>query len=173
MLKQSKYKYWTMLSDYDLDTVEVLIAGRRWVYVAYFCHQAIERQLKGMYVYYTGKEAPKTHNVSFLFKKVIAAEDFVAQADLQLLAQGQDECEEYLIDAMFYYISDYPFSYKNIMSRFVDAATALDLYARTQKIITWLRNFMPPADADEQPEPEAATSPRQIKTQLEPCRKLG
>lgn len=40
-----KYKYWVMLSDYDLDTAEVLVDGKRWVYVAFMCQQAIERQL--------------------------------------------------------------------------------------------------------------------------------
>jgi HEPN domain-containing protein len=159
MLKESKYKYWMMLANYDLDTVEVLIKGRRWVYVAFFCHQAVERQLKGMYVYYAGKEAPKTHNVSFLFSKIIAAEDFLEQADQQLLAQGQKDCEEYLIDAMYFYISDYPFSYKNIMSRFVDEKTGLELYARTQKIITWLRLFLPPQDLAEQAEPKVNAAP--------------
>ena len=50
MKKLEKYAYWLMLSNYDLETIETLIAGKRWVYVTYLCQQAIERQLKGMYV---------------------------------------------------------------------------------------------------------------------------
>lgn len=71
MLKDEKYSYWMMLADYDLETVKVLINGGRWVYVTFLCHQAMERQLKGMYVYYTDKEAPKTHNISFLLRKLL------------------------------------------------------------------------------------------------------
>lgn len=144
MLKDEKYSYWMMLADYDLETVKVLINGSRWVYVTFLCHQAVERQLKGMYVYYTDKEAPKSHNISFLFKKIITSKDFLTDADQRILEQGQNECEEYLIDAMFYYLSDYPFSYKNIMSRFVEKDIAIELYQRTLKTIAWLRSLQPP-----------------------------
>ncbi|MEG2212606.1 MAG: HEPN domain-containing protein, partial [Clostridiales bacterium] len=110
MQRNQKYAYWLMLANYDLDTIAVLIQGERWVYVTYLCQQALERQLKGMYIYYSGKEAPKTHNVSFLFKKISTTKDFLAEADQQRFALGQENCEDLLIDAMFYYMSDYPFS---------------------------------------------------------------
>jgi len=153
--KSEKYGYWLMLADYDMDTIQVLIDGERWVYVTYLCQQAVERQLKGMYVYYTGKEAPKTHNVSFLFKKIMATPDFSAQADLPRFISGQDDCEDFLIDVMFYYMSDYPFSYKNIMARFVEKEVALELYGRTVKILEWLRSFQPvPEQASCQDGPE-------------------
>lgn len=147
MQKNEKYSYWLMLSDYDMDTVRVLIDGERWVYVTYLCQQAVERQLKGMYVYYTGKEAPKTHNVSFLLKKIMTTPDFQTLADQSLFLQGQDDCEDFLIDVMFYYMSDYPFSYKNIMARFVEREAALELYDRTVKMLDWLRSFQPPVQA--------------------------
>ena len=143
MHKYDKYRYWVMLSDYDIDTIDVLVEGKRWVYVTYLCQQAVERQLKGMYVYYTGKEAPKTHNISFLFKKITLCPDFIAEGDQEHLAAGQDNCEDFLIDAMFYYMSDYPFSYKNIMSRFVEKDVALELFQRTKDTIAWLRSFQP------------------------------
>ncbi len=141
MQKTEKYGYWLMLADYDMETIQVLIDGERWVYVTYLCQQAIERQLKGMYVYYTGKEAPKTHNVSFLLKKIITTPDFNAMEDLSRFTAGQDDCEDFLIDVMFYYMSDYPFSYKNIMARFVEKEVALELYNRTVKMLAWLRSF--------------------------------
>ena len=149
MRKHEKYGYWMMLADYDLETIEVLIKGNRWVYVTYLCHQAVERHLKGMYVYYTGNEAPKTHNLNFLFNKILVSRDFLASADMSLLTDGQNDCEDFLIDAMFYYMSDYPFSYKNIMSRFVGRNVALELYDRTKNSIAWLRSLQPIDDAVE------------------------
>ena len=44
MTKAEKYGYWLMLSNYDLDTTDCLVAGERWVYVAYLCQQALERR---------------------------------------------------------------------------------------------------------------------------------
>ncbi|MDO4582336.1 MAG: HEPN domain-containing protein [Bacillota bacterium] len=146
MQKQEKYAYWQMLSDYDLDTVKVLIDGERWIYVAYLCQQAVERQLKGMYVYYTNKEAPKTHNISFLFKKIIATPAFIDEVDHARFDPSVNDCEDYLIDAMYYFISDYPFSYKNVMARFVEKDVAMELYRRTMDTINWLRSFQPPVD---------------------------
>ena len=37
MNKLDKCGYWLMLSDYDLGTIDALIAGKRWVYVAFLC----------------------------------------------------------------------------------------------------------------------------------------
>ena len=143
MKKLEKYRYWLMLSDYDLETVNVLAAGERWVYVAYLCQQAVERQLKGMYVFYYNSEAPKTHNINFLFSKLLALEEFPFLGERREVDAHRDECEDFLIDAMFYYMSDYPFSYKNIMNRFVGEQNALDLFRRTKSAIDWLRRFQP------------------------------
>ncbi len=143
MTKADKYGYWLMLSDYDIGTIDCLIAGERWVYVAYLCQQAIERQLKGMYVYYNNAEAPKTHNVTYLFSKVTGSVKFAGDVDTARFEERRTACEDFLIDIMFYYMSDYPFSYKNITSRFVDRTLALDLYTRTKDYIAWLRSFQP------------------------------
>ena len=143
MNKAQKYGYWLMLSDYDLGTIDCLIQGERWVYVAYLCQQAVERQLKGMYVYYMGAEAPKTHNLNFLFKKVVDSEKFQQEADAERLSEHRTEAEDFLIDLMFYYMSDYPFSYKNISSRFVGRELALQLHAKAKETVHWLRSFQP------------------------------
>ena len=143
MNKLEKCGYWLMLSNYDLGTIDALIQGERWVYVAYLCQQAVERQLKGMYVYFMETEPPKTHNVNFLFSKITAGEEFRAESDLARLEERKNECEDFLMDVMFYYMSDYPFSYKNITNRFVDRALALELHQKTVQMVAWLRSFLP------------------------------
>lgn len=149
MNKSQKYGYWLMLSDYDLGTIDCLIRGERWVYVAYLCQQAVERQLKGMYVYYMGVEAPKTHNLNFLFKKVYESEKFRQEADAARFDEHRAEAEDFLIDLMFYYMSDYPFSYKNISSRFVGRELALELFEKTKQTVKWLRSFQPEVEVPE------------------------
>ena len=143
MNRQEKCGYWLMLSDYDLGTIDALIQGERWVYVAYLCQQAVERQLKGMYVYFMEAEPPKTHNVNFLFSKIIGSEAFRSQTDSARLEARKNECEDFLMDVMFYYMSDYPFSYKNITNRFVDQSLALELHGKTKDFVSWLRAFLP------------------------------
>ncbi|MEG1742727.1 MAG: HEPN domain-containing protein, partial [Clostridia bacterium] len=126
-------------SNYDLETIDVLIKGERWVYVAYVCQQAVERQLKGLYVRYTDKEAPKTHNLNFLFAKICECAGFSESA--KSLEPKILELEDFLVDIMFYYMSDYPFSYKNIMNRFIDKNKALELYEKTKLNINLLRGL--------------------------------
>ena len=146
MNKLEKCGYWMMLSDYDIGTIDALIKGERWVYVAYLCQQAAERQLKGMYVYYIETEPPKTHNVNFLFSKVTGSDAFLAEADRARFEARKNECEDFLMDVMFYYMSDYPFSYKNIANRFVDRKLALELYSKASEFVGWLRSFLPEID---------------------------
>ena len=143
MKTADKYKYWLMLSQYDLDTARVLIDGERWVYVAYMCQQALERQIKGMYVYHIGKEAPKSHNLGFLFEAVTSSPGFQSAVPSALSEERREACEDFLTEVMFFYMSDYPFSYKKIANRFIDAATASELYRRTRETIALLRSLQP------------------------------
>ena len=151
MNRLEKYGYWLMLSDYDIGTIDALIQGRRWVYVAYLCQQAAERQLKGMYVYYMDAEPPKTHNVNYLFSKVTASSAFASEIDQPRFEERRNDCEDYLADVMFYYMSDYPFSYKNIMNRFVNEKLAMELVEKTLDYVMWLRSFQPEVRIPEAP----------------------
>ena len=152
MNRLDKCGYWLMLADYDIGTIDALIAGRRWVYVAYLCQQAAERQLKAMYVYYMDAEPPKTHNVNFLFSKVVDSDPFKKEANPMRRQARRNDCEDFLMDVMFYYMSDYPFSYKNITARFVGEELALELYKKTQDFVAWLRGFLPDIEVPRVPE---------------------
>ena len=43
---EEKIKYWTDLSDYDLETAEALFLTKRYLYVGFMCHQTIEKIFK-------------------------------------------------------------------------------------------------------------------------------
>jgi HEPN domain-containing protein len=152
MNKRDKCGYWLMLSDYDIGTIDALIQGERWVYVAFICQQATERQLKAMYVYFMEAEPPKTHNVNFLFSKITDSAAFKNGGDYARFSERRNECEDFLMDVMFYYMSDYPFSYKNITNRFVKKDLALELYEKTKKYVSWLRSFLPAIEIPNIPE---------------------
>lgn len=141
MLPEDKYHYWTMLSDYDIETAAVLVEGKRWVYVTFTCEQAVERLLKGMYVYYSGKEAPKSHNINFLLSKVEKFDLFIAKVDRHEYLDAKSKYEDFFTDLIFYYMSDYPFSYKKIMDRFVDEKVAVEIYQKTLEVLKWLKSL--------------------------------
>ena len=141
MQPEDKYHYWVMLSDYDIETAAVLVEAKRWVYVTFTCEQAVERLLKGMYVYYSGKEAPKTHNVNFLISKMEKLDLFIAKVEQQTYFEQKAGFEDFFTDLIFYYMSDYPFSYKKIMDRFISEEVAVKIYQKTQDALNWLKSL--------------------------------
>lgn len=144
MTSEEKYKYWEMLSDYDIETAAVLVKEKRWLYVSFLCEQSIERILKGMYVFYCGKEAPKSHNVNYLLTKISHNPLFLSKVDMEAFDEKLKTYENFFYDLVFYYISDYPFSYQKIMDRFIDEATAIEIYNKTLEVRCWLQDLQKP-----------------------------
>lgn len=60
----SKIKYWIDLSDYDLETAEAMLQSKRYLYVGFMCHQAIEKAFKAYYTKLKFETAPNTHSLS-------------------------------------------------------------------------------------------------------------
>jgi HEPN domain-containing protein len=52
-----KSLYWHDLAEYDLETASAMLETRRYLYVGFMCHQAIEKALKDL-VYKTRHENP-------------------------------------------------------------------------------------------------------------------
>lgn len=57
-----KVAYWTDIADYDIGTAESLFKTKRWLYVAFMCHQAIEKTLKAYWCGTREDDPPYTHN---------------------------------------------------------------------------------------------------------------
>ena len=63
---KDRIQYWIDLSEYDLETAQVMLDGKRFLYVGFMCHQVIEKILKGYYVFIINGNPPYTHNLSYL-----------------------------------------------------------------------------------------------------------
>jgi HEPN domain-containing protein len=64
-----KMKYWKELSEYDIKTAEAMLQSKRYLYVGFMAHQAIEKMLKAYFVNVTDETAPFSHSLSFLAKR--------------------------------------------------------------------------------------------------------
>lgn len=141
MTIREKYQYWEALSDYDMASAKVMIDNQRWLHVSVLCQQAAERLIKGMVIFHTRKEAPKSHNIPFLANILTANENFMATDAGHRFLLEKDEYEDFMIDLMVYLTNDYPFSYKKAMNRFITQNTAEEIYAGTCQLISWLKTF--------------------------------
>lgn len=63
---KEKVQYWIKVAEYDLETAKVMLAGGRFLYVGFMCHQVIEKVLKGYYVFVKSDNPPYTHNLTYL-----------------------------------------------------------------------------------------------------------
>ncbi|MFO7788967.1 MAG: HEPN domain-containing protein [Bacteroidota bacterium] len=64
-----KIIYWKEMSDYDIETAEAMLLSKRYLYVGFMCHQAIEKIFKAFYIKNKNKLQPYTHNLSYIAKK--------------------------------------------------------------------------------------------------------
>ena len=62
-------KYWMELSEYDMKTAEAMLESKRYLYVGFMAHQAIEKILKAYFVSVKNETAPFSHSLSFLAKQ--------------------------------------------------------------------------------------------------------
>lgn len=66
---EDKIIYWQELSDYDLETALAMLKSKRYLYVGFMCHQAIEKIFKAYYIRLRSENAPYSHSLSYLAKK--------------------------------------------------------------------------------------------------------
>jgi len=57
------------LAKYDLETAKAMLNSKRYLYVGFMCHQAMEKILKAYYVKKNADNPPYTHNLTLLAEK--------------------------------------------------------------------------------------------------------
>ena len=62
IMVKDKVAYWTDIADYDLKTAEAMNQTGRWLYVAFMCHQVIEKTLKAYWCGTQPDDPPYTHS---------------------------------------------------------------------------------------------------------------
>jgi HEPN domain-containing protein len=56
---------WLKQADYDLESAEIMHKGKRYLYVVFLCHLAVEKALKGIYAHRFQKDPPRIHNLNY------------------------------------------------------------------------------------------------------------
>jgi len=126
MNKQKSINYWFNMADYDLKTAQVMLDGRRYLYVGFMCHQVIEKALKGLYVKQHNKIPPYTHNLLAL----------CADVNLNLTKEQQDfftKLNPLNIEAR------YP-EMKEKLGKAINKKKAYVLLEKTRSIYKWLKS---------------------------------
>ncbi len=130
MGEQEKIDYWIEIALDDLDSAEIMLKSGKYLQSGFYCHQAIEKVLKGYYLYNTGSEPPYTHNLLRL-----AEESYIA--DILSDEQGL------LIDMLMPLNIEarYPDDRREIMKT-LTSEKSRDLYNKTKGLFSWIQALM-------------------------------
>jgi HEPN domain-containing protein len=117
--------HWSERAQYDLETANVMLDTKRYLYVAYMCQQAIEKLLKAI-IAQQGKENMPIHNLNRLAEIADVASEMDA-GKLEFLA----ELTPYSIEARYG-------DFKESLSEIINEEKARQVYWKTQEIFRWL-----------------------------------
>ncbi|WP_373894128.1 HEPN domain-containing protein [Virgibacillus sp. CBA3643] len=132
----AKFEHWQDIAKYDLDTADAMYQAGRYLYVVFMCQQSIEKPTKGLHILNRGEEAPRTHNIYAVFKKVFDP----SQKDEEFI-EKEKEYAPFFAELLAYYISErYP-SYREKLSSTIKQKKAEEVLKQTKEVFTWLQSL--------------------------------
>ena len=123
-----KVTYWIEMSDYDFDTAKAMLETKRYLYVAFMCHQTIEKILKAYWSKVLEEPPLKVHSLSRLAEKSGLDKD-MSEEQMDFI----DEFEPLNIEAR------YP-SYKERLMKSLTPDRCKELIEQTDKLRIWIKS---------------------------------
>lgn len=123
-----KTTYWIEMSDYDFDTAKAMLETKRYLYVAFMCHQTIEKILKAYWSNVLEEPPLKIHSLSRLAEKSGLDKD-MSEEQTDFI----DELEPLNIEAR------YP-SYKERLMKSLTSDRCKELIEKTDKLRIWIKS---------------------------------
>jgi HEPN domain-containing protein len=116
---------WLATADYDIETAEAMLRSKRYVYVIFMCHLALEKTLKGLWAEARDESPPRTHDLLYFLRRL----DFTLPApDADFLAAINR--------------ASVPTRYPEDLAKMVRLypyRTARSYLSKTKRVIKWLR----------------------------------
>lgn len=119
--------YWVDIADYDYDTAKALMESKRYLYVAFMCHQVIEKMLKAYWSKVLDTPPLKIHTLSKLAEKSGLLEQ-MSEEQLKFI----DSMEPLNIEAR------YP-DYKMSIQRRLTPNVCLHIMEGTNSLRQWIK----------------------------------
>jgi HEPN domain-containing protein len=127
MTQEDKIKYWVDLSDYDLETAKAMLATKRYLYVAFMCHQVVEKIFKGALVKTKQDNPPYVHKLRLLAQQGNFYEN---------LSEGQKdfiaELEPMNIEARYT-------EYKDRLLKLLSQSKCEQIITQTEELQKWIK----------------------------------
>jgi HEPN domain-containing protein len=122
-----KIKYWIEIALDDLDSAEIMLEKKKFLQSGFYCHQSVEKILKGYFLHIKQNEPPYTHNLIKLSRESDIDELFNPDQKnlLNILMPLNIEAR-------------YPDEKMSILKT-LDYIKSKDIYNKTAELIKWIR----------------------------------
>ncbi len=131
MAKEDIVQAWLDHVHEDISAAECLFQGGHWLYVAFLCHQALEKSLKAYYIATKDDDPPYTHSHTRLLN-VCGLIDELTDAQLRFIA---------LMEPM-YIKARYP-EQKARTARALNKDFCQDFIEKTKQLTQWIEERLP------------------------------
>ncbi|MCX8069809.1 MAG: HEPN domain-containing protein [Thermodesulfovibrionales bacterium] len=125
-----KVAYWLELAEYDIETARVMLEAKRFLYVGFMCHQAIEKTLKAYYQQLKNELPIKTHNLRLLCEET-GLDNALSDEQKRFLRV----LEPMNIEAR------YP-EYKERLFKSLSYERCLEILEKTKGLQTWIKELL-------------------------------
>jgi len=123
-----KVQYWLERAEYDFATAGDLMKSKRWLYVAFMCHQALEKTIKAYYTKHMPDDPPYIHNLTRLSEKAGLTELMTEEQKIFLDAVTPMNIE-----------ARYP-DYKSLLASSLNEDVCKQLMEQTQQLQQWIKS---------------------------------
>ena len=115
----------------DISAAECLLQGGHWLYVAFLCHQALEKVLKAYYLATHDDDPPYTHSHGRLLD-ICGLTDELPPENLRFI--------DFMVP--MYIKARYP-QQKLVAARLLDKETCLYIIDKTKELTQWIEEHLP------------------------------
>lgn len=131
MARKDIVKAWLEHVHEDISAAECLFQGGHWLYVAFLCHQALEKVLKAYYTAFNEDDPPYTHSHTRLLN-VCGLTEELTETQLRFIA---------LLEPM-YIKARYP-EQKARMASMLNKEVCKDFIEKTKQLTLWIEERLP------------------------------
>ena len=125
MSEQSEY--WIGIAEYDIETAKAMFVSKRFLYVGFMCHQAIEKTIKAYYCTMKNETPPFTHNLKSLAERC------------SLLVLFSDEQLDFIEEILPMNIeARYP-THKEMLFRLLTPQKCKEIIQQTELLCQWIK----------------------------------
>jgi len=125
-----KIKYWLEIALDDLDSADIMLKKKKYLQSGFYCHQAVEKILKGYFYFIRKEDPPYTHNLLKLSKDSGIDE---------LISEKQRNHIDMLMPLNIE--ARYPDDKMAIMKT-LDDTKSKSIYNQTEEIVKWIQKLI-------------------------------